>query len=284
MVAAELDLRSDVTLAADFVVPQNHSAYSAKDHEVWRTLYARQKDLLRGRAVDEFFDGLETLGVGAEGIPDFRDLNRTLLAATGWSVVAVPGLVPDDVFFTHLAERRFPAGYWIRSPDQLDYIEEPDVFHDIFGHAPLLMLPRYARYMEAYGKAGREAAGTGRLRRLARLYWYTIEFGLMRTPAGLRIFGAGLASSGGEEAYCLDSPAPNRILFDCERAMRTTYEIDAFQKTYFVLEGWNALPRLDSEELRARFQRVERLPDLASSETLASDILVGRYGALKERR
>ncbi len=164
-------------------------------------------------------------------VPEFDQLNETLMRATGWQVVAVPGLVPDEVFFEHLANRRFPASWWMRKPEQLDYLQEPDCFHDVFGHVPLLINPIFADYMEAYGKGGLKAAKLGALDMLARLYWYTVEFGLIQTPAGLRIFGAGILSSQGESIYSLDSDSPNRIGFDLHRIMRTRYRIDTFQKT-----------------------------------------------------
>ncbi len=176
-------------------------------------------------------------------------MNRTLKAATGWEVVAVPGLIPDLAFFRLLADRKFPAGFWIRKPEQIDYIEEPDIFHDVFGHVPLIMQPIYADYLEAYGKAGLVAAEHGALKRLARLYWYTVEFGLAQTPDGLRIVGAGIASSPSETVFALESPSPNRIGFDLGRVMRTLYRIDDFQETYFVLDGVEAWPSLDLDRL-----------------------------------
>ena len=192
----------------DYLVDQGFSNYSEVDHGTWRTLAKRQREILKGRIADQFLDGLDRLAIGEAGIPDFRDLNKTLKAATGWEVVAVPGLVPDLAFFRLLADRKFPAGFWIRKPEQIDYIEEPDIFHDVFGHVPLIMQPIYADYLEAYGKAGLVAAEHGALKRLARLYWYTVEFGLARTPDGLRIVGAGIASSPSETVFALESPSP----------------------------------------------------------------------------
>jgi phenylalanine-4-hydroxylase len=194
-----------------------------------------------------------------------------LQRATGWRIVAVPGLVPDEVFFAHLAARRFPAGYWLRAPDETDYIEEPDVFHDVFGHVPLLMHRNYADYMQAYGLAGLRCAGTSGLVRLARLYWYTVEFGLMMTAAGLRIFGAGIASSAGESVYALESPDPARVWFDCGRVMRTRYEIDHFQTVYFVLSGWSDLPRLDPASLSRAVESAAAESDIGAAEILPVD-------------
>ena len=242
---AGLDPRSGAAIPPDYIVEQGVKRYTAVDHDIWRFLFRRQHDLLQGRAVGEFHDGLRALGIGEGRIPDFDDVNDRLSATTGWRIAPVPGLVPDSVFFAHLAAQRFPAGYWIRTPQELDYIEEPDVFHDVFGHAPLLMQPRYADYMQAYGAAGLRLAGADRLKRLSRLYWYTTEFGLMRDHNGLRIFGAGILSSAAEAVYALESPLPRRIAFDCIRVMRTAYEIDHLQDIYFVLSGYGDLPRLD---------------------------------------
>ena len=175
---------ADVPRAADWTIEQNWRSYSAQEHDRWNRLFARQTKLLPGRACDEFLDAKARLELSREGIPDFADLSERLAAMTGWRVVAVAGLIPDDAFFEHLANRRFPAGAFIRPETELDYLQEPDVFHDVFGHVPLLANPVYAHFLEAYGKAGRRALGRGQLHNLARLYWYTVEFGLMRTDAG----------------------------------------------------------------------------------------------------
>ncbi len=268
-----IDPRSGRAIPPDFLVPQEPERYSAQDHATWRTLFVRQTKLLKGRVVPDYYVGLEALGITGTGIPDFAEMNQVLKRATGWTVVAVPGLVPDEVFFAHLAARRFPAGYWIRSPEQLDYIEEPDVFHDVFGHVPLLMQPRYADYMAAYGRAGLAYAGHPALENLARLYWYTVEFGLMRTPAGLRIFGAGIASSAGESVYALESPQPLRVAFDCERVLRTRYEIDHYQGIYFVLSGYHDLPALAPAELDAHIASARGHADISAGQSIASDHL-----------
>jgi phenylalanine-4-hydroxylase len=267
----QFDPRTNAALPPDFVVPQRPADYTREDHETWRTLFHRQSELLHGRVVDEFFDGLDALNIASSGIPDFSDINRVLSQATGWTVVAVPGLVPDDVFFAHLAARRFPAGYWIRKPEQLDYIEEPDVFHDVFGHVPLLMQRRYADYMAAYGRAGLAYAGTPALVHLARLYWYTVEFGLMQTRAGLRIFGAGIISSAGEAVYSLESATPLRVRFDCERVLRTDYEIDDYQRIYFVLGGYDELPSLEIAELDRHVAAARNGATLAPGQSIDAD-------------
>ncbi|TVR07654.1 MAG: phenylalanine 4-monooxygenase [Salinarimonadaceae bacterium] len=264
---------------------QGFDAYTAEDHATWSTLAQRQRAVLKGRVCDAFIEGLDALGISDEGIPDFRVMNERLKATTGWEVVAVPGLVPDIVFFKMLADRMFPAGYWIRRPDQIDYIEEPDIFHDVFGHVPLIMQQRYADYLEAYGKAGLVAAEHGALHRLARLYWYTVEFGLARTPQGLRIVGAGIASSPSETVFSLESASPNRIGFKLARVMRTLYRIDDFQETYFVLDHPDAWPELDIDALLPLWRELDALEDLAPEAVLLSDHVLtrgsGEYHAAK---
>ncbi|KAF1003649.1 MAG: Phenylalanine-4-hydroxylase [Luteibacter sp.] len=235
--------RGYVPVYATGTVEQPWASYSKTDHEVWDTLYRRQKELLPAYACKEFLEGVERFGFGEGGIPRFDDLNAVLGKATGWQIVAVEGLLPDEVFFDHLANRRFPVSWWIRKPDQLDYLSEPDLFHDLFGHVPLLLNPVFADYMQAYGKGGMKAHAIGpdALMNLTRLYWYTVEFGLIRTDEGLRIYGAGIVSSKGESIYSIDSEAPNRIGFDLERVMNTKYRIDTFQQTYFVIDDFEQL-------------------------------------------
>jgi phenylalanine-4-hydroxylase len=260
----------------DYILEQNHASYSETDHETWRSLARRQREILSGRIADQFLEGLDRLGIGEEGIPDFRVMNERLRAATGWQVVAVPGLIPDLAFFRLLADRKFPAGFWIRKPEQIDYIEEPDIFHDVFGHVPLIMQPIYADYLESYGRAGLVAAEHGALKRLARLYWYTVEFGLAQTPEGLRIVGAGIASSPSETVFALESPSPNRIGFDLARVMRTLYRIDDFQETYFVLDGVDAWPSLDLDRLIPLWAKLEGQPDLEPGELSPDDRVIAR--------
>jgi phenylalanine-4-hydroxylase len=230
--------------AADWTVPQNWGALEADDHAVWDLLFARQQGALAGRAVRAFEEGLEVLHLSRPGVPEFDELNERLFGRTGWTVVAVPGLVPDDVFFEHLRHRRFPAGNFIRKRSQLDYLEEPDVFHDVFGHVPLLANPAVADFMQALGELGLQALQAGALHRLARLYWYTVEFGLAREEGSIKIYGAGIVSSFGESRFSLESPEPHRLAFDLERVLRTAYRSDAFQKSYFVVDGLPALLRL----------------------------------------
>ncbi|WP_018146890.1 phenylalanine 4-monooxygenase [Henriciella marina] len=226
---------------ADWTIDQGWSDYTAEEHAVWDILYKRQMDVLPGRAAPEFLDGLKALDLGKGGIPEFEAMSDELEALTGWRVVAVPGLVPDEVFFDHLANRRFPAGQFIRKRNQLDYLQEPDVFHDVFGHVPMLTNPVFADYMEAYGKGGLRSLDFAALKNLAALYWYTVEFGLIQTDEGLRIYGAGIVSSKTESIFALEDPSPNRIGFELERLMKTDYRIDDFQQTYFVIDSYEQL-------------------------------------------
>lgn len=227
--------------AADWTIPQGWDAYTPQDHATWDTLFARQVAMLPGRVTPEFTAGLDVLRLSRPGIPDFEELSDRLMKATGWQVVAVPGLVPDDVFFDHLANRRFVSGNFIRRPDKLDYLQEPDVFHDVFGHVPSLANPVFADYMQAYGQGGQRAAAMGAINRLSRLYWYTVEFGLVRAGDDLALYGAGIVSSHSESIFALDDPSPNRIGFDLKRVMRTRYRIDDFQQGYFVIDSFDDL-------------------------------------------
>lgn len=227
--------------AADYTVPQDWELYTSEEHATWDKLYKRLMNVLPGRADAAFLTGLKALDLGSGGIPHFERMSDELEALTGWRVVAVPGLVPDEVFFDHLANRRFPAGNFIRRPDQLEYIQEPDVFHDVFGHVPMLSNPVFADYMQAYGQGGLKSLGSGCLKNLAALYWYTVEFGLIRSQEGLRIYGAGIVSSPSESKYSLQDTSPNRLGFGVERLLRTDYRIDDFQQTYFVIDSYEDL-------------------------------------------
>ncbi|MDQ0463979.1 phenylalanine-4-hydroxylase [Caulobacter ginsengisoli] len=257
--------------AADWTIDQGWNAYTAEEHAVWNTLYERQTALLPGRAADPFLKGLDALDLHRGGIPDFARINPELQRLTGWQVVAVPGLVPEDVFFEHLANRRFPAGQFIRRADQLDYLQEPDIFHDVFGHVPMLTDPTFADYMQAYGQGGRRAAELGRLENLARLYWYTVEFGLMESPQGLRIYGAGIVSSRTESMFALDDPSPNRLGFDLVRLMRTHYRIDDFQQVYFVIPSLQALLDATLQDFGPVYAALDAAEDLAIETVLPTD-------------
>lgn len=222
--------------AADYTVAQNEGAYTPVMHDRWRRLYARQKAIVVRHAAPQFLAGLDRLDC-AGGIPSFAKANAIIGPATQWQVVAVPGFIPDEVFFDHLANRRFPVTRWLREEHELDYLVEPDVFHDFFGHVPMLLDPGFADFLEAYGKGGLRAMRMGALDMLARIYWYTVEFGLIDEGDGLKAFGAGIVSSASETVYAVTDPGVLRLGFDPVRIMRTAYEIDSFQKTYFVLDS-----------------------------------------------
>lgn len=260
----------------DWTIDQGWETYTPEQHAIWKTLFERQTRLLPGRACDEFVAGMRELPLVADEIPDFRRLSDALAKHTGWQVVAVPGLVPDEVFFEHLANRRFPAGNFIRKAHELDYLEEPDVFHDVFGHVPMLMNPVIADYIQAYGQGGLKARALGNLPHLARVYWYTVEFGLLRQTDGLRIYGAGIASSYTESRFCLESDSPNRIRFDLERVMRTNYRIDDFQETYFVVDHLEDLLELARIDFAPLYARLAAGPEYQPGDVLPDDEVITR--------
>jgi phenylalanine-4-hydroxylase len=265
--------KGKVPVYATGIVQQPWDDYTDTDHDVWRQLYAPQRELLVGRASQAFLQAQDAMGMTPDRIPRFDDLNRVLEAATGWTLVGVEGLLPELDFFGHLAGRRFPVTWWIRKPEQIDYIEEPDLFHDLFGHVPLLMNPVFADYMQAYGKGGVKAHGIGAdaLQNLTRLYWYTVEFGLIREHGQLRIYGSGIVSSSGESIHCLDSDAPNRIGFDLERIMRTRYRIDSYQKTYFVIDSFEQLMQETRPDFLPIYARLATQPSLPAGTVLETD-------------
>jgi phenylalanine-4-hydroxylase len=264
-------LRGDYSrMRLDYTVDQEWEGYTRAEHELWRRLYRRQETLVPRHACDEFCDALATLNFGA-GIPRFDLINEKLAAATSWQLVAVPGLVPDLTFFDHLAHRRFPVTVWLRNPEEFDYIVEPDIFHDFFGHVPMLFNPVFANYIQAYGKGGIKAHALGAIEMLARLYWYTVEFGLIDTPRGLRTYGAGILSSGGEIGYCLESPNPNRIGFDLLRIMQTAYKIDTYQETYFVIRDFEQLFDATAPDFTPYYGELRGREPYAPSTVLASD-------------
>lgn len=264
-------LRGDYAgMRPDYTVEQDWAAYTPAEHALWRRLYERQAVLLPRYACREFTDSLAALDFSA-GIPRFDAVNPKLASATRWRIVAVPGLLPDRVFFEHLANRRFPVTVWLRKPEEFDYIVEPDVFHDFFGHVPLLFDPVFADYLEAYGRGGLKADALGSIEMLARLYWYTVEFGLIETPSGLRTYGAGILSSGGELPYCLESAAPNRIGFDLLRIMRTRYKIDTFQETYFVIRDFRELFEATAPDFTPHYAALRGLPPHAPDAVLDTD-------------
>ena len=259
----------------DCIIDQSWERYTAEDHAIWRTLFERQQRILKGRVCQEYLDGLEALGISAEGVPNFDQMNARLRRLTGWEVVAVPGLIPSRPFFQMLANRQFPAGTFIRSREQLDYLEEPDIFHDVFGHVPLLTNPAYADYMNEYGRVGLAAVERVGVKFLARLNWYTIEFGLIRKPEGIQIYGAGIVSSFGEAKYVVDDPSANQLAFSLERVLRTGYYIDDFQASYFVIDRFEDLFNLLSVmDFPSTFEQFRTLPPYTPFEILPQDVVI----------
>lgn len=266
-------LRGDYEhMDAHYVVQQNWDNYTEQEHELWRKLYQRQSALLPGRACDEFIEALAKMDISA-GIPVFEKTSKELFAATGWTIVAVPGLIPELTFFDHLANRRFPVTVWLRKPEEFNYIVEPDVFHDFFGHVPLLFNPVFADYMQRYGQGGLKAMRLGGLDELARLYWYTVEFGLINTPAGVRIYGAGILSSGGEVEYCLTRGTKSRhIRLDIERCLRTLYKIDSYQETYFVIDSYQQLFDGTAPDFTPIYEKLKGMDVLPANTLLEGEI------------
>jgi len=274
--ANAVQLRGDYAqAAADYTVEQHWENYTREEHDIWRALYARQIRMIEKYAAREFVEGTRALGASADRIPRIDDTNRILEPLSGWRIVAVPGLIPEEHFFAHLANRRFPVTVWIRKPEELDYLVEPDIFHDFFGHVPLLTNPLFARFMQAYGEAGPKAIAAGALKMLARLYWYMVEFGLINTPQGLRAYGSGILSSKGETTYCIESPKPNRIAFNLERVLRTDYLIDDFQQTYFVIDSFEQLFRAGYDtDFTPLYRQFANTQGIAPDVTLPTDRLI----------
>jgi phenylalanine-4-hydroxylase len=262
---------------SDWIIPQDWGRYTPAEHAMWDRLFARQAAMLERRVAPAFLEGIDVLRMSKPGIPDFEELSERLTKATGWSVVAVPGLIPEEAFFENLARRRFVAGRFIRKPEQSDYLQEPDVFHDVFGHVPLLVNPVFADYMQAYGEGGLRAMRYGAIHRLARLYWYTVEFGLIRDGADLKLYGAGIASSNSESVFALDSDSPHRLGFDLKRVMRSKYRIDDFQQNYFVIDSFEDLLRQTLEtDFAPLYAELETLPDLDVATILPDDRVITR--------
>lgn len=270
-------LRGDYSaMRPDWTVDQPVDAYTQEQHALWRRLYRRQSGLVADYAAPAFVTGIGEMDC-ADAIPRFDALNARLRKATGWEVVAVPGLVPDDIFFAHLANKRFPASWWIRTPEEIDYLVEPDVFHDLFGHVPLLFEPVFADYLQHYGLGGPKAIAHDAVSILARLYWYMVEFGLIRTENGLKAYGAGMLSSFGETQFSIDSPAPNRISFALQRVMRTRYWIDRYQSTYFVLDSFEQLIRQSIDtDFGPLYQAILKEEPIAADAIVAGDQVLHR--------
>jgi phenylalanine-4-hydroxylase len=269
--ATDHPLRGDYSaVAADYSVAQDMGRYSAAHHALWRFLFDRQVALAKTHACQPFLDGLRDLDV-ADAIPDFDRASRILNRATGWELIAVPGLIPNDAFFDHLAHRRFPVSWWIRDQDEIDYLVEPDIFHDFFGHVPLLAHPVFADTMQIYGQQGLAALAAGEVKRLSRLYWYMVEFGLIRDSGGLRAFGAGILSSYGETRHAVESREAYRIGFDLKRVLRSEYRLDAYQATYFVIDDFRQLFQASRGDLLPVYEELAGLPDFGSAERLSDD-------------
>lgn len=270
--------RGTIPVYTTAVVDQPWDKYTDIDHDVWSRLFARQREVLQERASKEFLQAQDMLHMSADAIPRFDELNKILTPESGWELIGVEGLLPEQTFFDHLANRRFPVTWWIRSPEQINYISEPDLFHDLFGHVPLLMNPIFGDYMQAYGKGGLKAEKIGpeALMNLTRLYWYTVEFGLIREKEGLRIYGSGIVSSEGESVYALESAAPNRIGFDTERVMRAQYRIDTYQQTYFVIDDFEQLFEATKPDFVPVYAKLKDLPSVPARDVCDGDDVIQR--------
>ena len=253
---AKLSRYQSKTPSPDGVIP-----YTIDEDAVWRDLMARQEKVLRGRVCDGFWNGLEILGLPRDRVPQLSEVSAKLRAASGFAVEAVPALITPERFFALLADGKFPAATFLRRREDFDYLQEPDVFHEIYGHCPLLTDPAYAETLRRFGRAAL-AAGPDTLWMFQRLFWFTVEFGLLRTPEGLRIYGAGIASSAGESVYALEDPRPARVAFDLMRVLRTPYRIDILQPVYFVIEDWAQLLELVSCDLKPVMAQAQRLGPL----------------------
>lgn len=271
-------LRGDFTRAnpVDMTIDFKWENFTEADHAMWRFLFERQMKLLEGRACPEFYEGLKTLGYADfDGIPHFERMSERLYKASGWRLVVVPGFLPGEVFHAHLAKRQFPVTDFIRRPDEIDYLVEPDVFHDFFGHVPILANPVFGDYMQKFGLGGIKARETGNLEFLDTLYWYTVEFGLMRGKAtennGVTIYGAGILSSKGESIYALESPKPHRIAYDLKRVMRSAYRIDEFQETYFVIDDFQQLMDSTAPDFLPIYEELKKLPTIGLGELVEGD-------------
>ena len=261
---------------ADWTIDQDWQSYTAEEHDRWDRLFQRQKDVLPGRACEAFLSAMDRLELSPSGIPDMEKLSDRLEPITGWRVVPVTDLVPDEIFFDHLANKRFPAGAFIRPEAEFDYLQEPDVFHDVFGHVPLLADPVFSDFMQAYGQGGQRALDRGQLKNLARLYWYTVEFGLVREGGELRLFGAGIMSSPDESVFALENDSPHRVGFDLMRVMRTDYIIDDFQQTYFVIDSFESLLETCYRDFGTVYDRLLGASDIAPHELAEGDEVITR--------
>ena len=279
-----LGLRGDYSrMDADWVTAQNWEDYTTAEHDLWRQLFARQVVVARKFAANAFLAGLKTLQMPEDRIPHFDEASEKLRALTGWTVVAVPGLIPEDAFFLHLAKRQFPVTVWLRRPDEIDYLVEPDVFHDFFGHVPLLSQPVFADYLQEYGRKGIEAIELGTTKMLTRLFWYMVEFGLIRGVDGIKAYGAGMLSSATETAFSVASKEPHRVKFDLMRIMHTDYRIDSFQQTYFVIDDFTELFSAMQQPFAPVYDLVKPLPLIPANTVLDTDTVL-QIGAQSGQR
>lgn len=259
-------------VASDWSMPQNWEQFTSQDHERWRTFAAKQAKALEGLASATFLEGVRALELDRLGVPDFAIWNERLHSLTGWEVVAVPGVIPNAPFFKMLSQRKFPVANFLRQGPSFDYNDEPDMFHDVFGHMPMFIDPTFGEFMCAYGRAGIRAERLGMSDWLGRLYLHTVEFGLIQEGGGLRAYGAGLMSSHAETLHALTSPAPRRLKFDLPRLMRTDWPFDEFQPTYFVIESFDALlEEMETTSLKQVYDTVRALPLIAIGEPAPSD-------------
>ncbi len=245
------------TYTSKAVDAQGYASYTQEENEVWRELYQRQYAIIQGRACDEYLAGLERLQLPQDRVPQCPEVSKVLQEATGWVLEPVPALISFDRFFALLADRRFPAATFIRRKEELDYLKEPDIFHEIFGHCPMLTNPAAAEFTHTYGKLGLKATPEERVL-LARLFWFTVEFGLIQTPAGLRAYGGGILSSMSETVYCVESKTPERRPFDALTALKTPYRIDVIQPIYYVLDHFKQLYQLVEMDLMGLINQVKQ--------------------------
>ena len=256
----------------DWSMPQNWEQFSASDHQRWSEFAARQAKALEGLACDTFLDGVRALELDRMGVPEFAKWNDRLRSLTGWEVVAVPGVIPNEPFFKMLSERRFPVANFLRQGPSFDYSDEPDMFHDVFGHMPMFIDPAFGEFMSAYGRAGIRAERLGMSDWLGRLYLHTVEFGLIKQRGELRAYGAGLMSSHAEAVHALTSNTPRRLQFDLPRLMRTDWPFDEFQPTYFVIESFEALlEEMETTSLTHVYDEVRDLPLIPIGEAAPGD-------------
>lgn len=238
-----------------------HIAYTEAENEVWHTLYQRQIPIVAPRACQAYLDGLEGLKLSPTHVPQCAEVSKALERATGWSVVPVKALISFEEFFTLLANKRFPAASFIRIPEELDYLQEPDIFHEIFGHCPMLMHSDFAKFTQAFGRIGLQAGQKERAR-LARLYWFTAEFGLFEGLESHKIYGAGILSSKSETIYAAEHAAPKRVAFDLLSALRTPYRYDIIQTLYYTISDFNTLYKMVEEDLLGLLKQAKAMGDI----------------------